>query len=294
MKYVLSLVLVLAAAGFLMTRSTGAEQEDVKPEIIVKAFDISRLFADPFDNTHFLDFFDDNEVYFLGSIERNPDPATLKRNIRALVDWKVDGPADLIVTADHRLIARDTPARMKEICRAVDALLPRHALFQLRFALLTSESGDLPPSGPVPGTLDDRIRILRDGGFRLEWIAHCSVVPSRTYRIVTSRQTAHIADFEGQIATMATVLIPITKATRAGIALSFRATEVGEGMSLACAVSDVRLKNMKTVPLNGLEAHLPDFAVGFLHKQLPFPGPGTDAMAWLADGRRSVLFVALE
>ncbi|MFA4985507.1 MAG: hypothetical protein WC712_02885 [Candidatus Brocadiia bacterium] len=294
MKYVLFLVLALTAAVFLMTRSTGAEQEEVKPAMVTKVYDLSRLFAPSLKGAYRLDFADDIEELFIAYIENNPDPPTLKEHIRDLIDWKDDDPGELVFASDQRLIARDTPERIRKIDRAVDALLPRHERFQLGFALLSSTSPALPSIAALPNSLDDSVRTLTDRGFSLQWMVHCSVVPSRTFRLATLKPTAHVADLEGFVATAATAFQPVVRDAKPGTVLTLRATEVGEAMTLACAVTDVTLKGIRTVAFGGVQLHLPDYAFSTLHRQLPFPSPGTTPMTWLADGRRMVLLVTLE
>ncbi|MFA4985503.1 MAG: hypothetical protein WC712_02865 [Candidatus Brocadiia bacterium] len=293
MRYVLFLVLVLAAAVFLMTRSTGAEQEDVKPAMVTKVYYLSRYFSREEPPYQLLEIIEQPAVFLADEPDVAPVYAALE-DIKRLVGWDLDDPGEMVLTQDWRLIVQNTPEKIRDFDRAVAVVLPKSDCYQVRIALATKETNEVPPFGPAAKSLEDRLVSLKGQGFELKWMTPASLKTGVAARFTSGRSISYISDQEGLIATFARAYDPVTSSLRTGMVISLKASETGEAVLIDCSLREARFKGMKTTMQNGNEIQLPDVTFNSFRRQVTFAEPGTQALTYASDGTVGVLLIELE
>jgi len=291
---VLFLVLALAAAVFLMTRSTGAEQEDVKPAMVTKVYDLSQFFSRSGEGDPRLDSEEDPDTSHLGMMEPREDPDSFLNAALELAHWDLNGKVKCLFSYDSRLIVTNTPEKIAELDRAIASLLPRAARYHVRIALASKDATDLPEFGPVQGTLDDGLRVLKAAGYAPKWITQTTLAPGRKCRLTTWIGVPYVSEQEGLIAELATGFVPVVEILHAGVSLTLQATEAENGLALDCSLREKILKEMKTSKQNGNEIQLPVIPRCTLTRRLAFDKPGTRSLAYSFEKTSCVLLIELQ
>ncbi|MFA4985501.1 MAG: hypothetical protein WC712_02855 [Candidatus Brocadiia bacterium] len=294
MKYASLSALTLVAVVFLMTATSGAEQEDVKAAMVTKFYDLSAFFRTPVGfpgpNIDITDRDDDH-----GLTDGAMDPEHAADLIRDLAGWPDENKDELAqFTYGYRFLVRVTPAKIRDFDRAIETLFPKPWSHNLTVALAVKEGGDAPPAVDAGLAMKDGLAFLKGQGFSCKWFTQVTLCAGRVTRLFNGNTVSYVSDQEGLIATFARGFDPVVKMAGFGASVHLKYRDFENVTTLDLVVQEARLKEMKSSIQNGNEIQLPVIAYNDWRRQIVFSRPGTQTIGYLFDGTACVLLIELE
>ena len=293
MKYAFFAALLLVSALFLTTKTTTAEQVEVKPELVTKIYNLApyftRSFGFPNPNDDPTEDPDPTKQIALPSEDDALD------QVRTLAGWQEgmdDGMAQFVY--GFKLVVRNTPAKIRDFDRAIETLFPKPWSHNISLALVAKDGADAPPSIDPRLGFAEGLAFLKGREFKVQWFAQFSLFPGRCIALLNGEDITYVAEQEGLIATFARGFKPVVKTLLQGSLIYMKYHDFEGTTTLNLTVRETRLKEMKTTIQNGNEIQLPVIAYNDWRRQLVFSRPGIQTIGYYFDGTACVLLIELE
>ena len=285
---VLSVVVLMLAVG-----RPGAEQVEPVEAMVLRTYDFSPFYAMP---PWYLPPVE-AVVYPMDSAPQEETQIWIEEVLKAarqIAGWEFPDEGQTLVTHDSKLVAFNTPAKLKALDTALRTVFPRYFFYQFRIALLSAKGAKFPGTVREAVSFDDALEVFRAAKFDVAWLSAGSIVPGRMYRLVSGRMTRLVNGQEGLIANLAVTTGPYVRYYLTGSALSIGASEDGNRLALDLSYDESRIAGVRTTLQNGNEISLPDIPYFSFKKRMAFDAPGTRSIAFEFHGDTRVLLFELE